>query len=502
MVRVRIAPSPSGNLHVGTARTALFNALFALKAKRAGEDAAFILRIEDTDKERSSDVYTQNIYDSLKALGLQWDEGPDVGGDYGPYTQSERTEIYQRYAKALLDAGLAYECRVSDAELTTLREQAAEQKVPFVYRPELLSDEQQAAIAADTARPTSIRFRIPRDVDMITVTDAVRGDVPFEAKLQGDFVILKSDGTPTYNFAVVVDDALMRISHVIRGEDHLPNTPKQQLIYQALASVAADDKASFERPVFAHVGMILAPDRSKLSKRHGATAVSDYVAQGYLPEAFVNFMALLGWSSPDGEEIFPLAGIAERFSLDRLAHSGAIFDKEKLDWMNGQYIRAMELSGLLDRLNPYLKDYDLSVYTDEQLQLMIDIVREPLTVLSDVTEAVAYFFGESVTVSEPIQTDVLNLEESQQVLTTLLDGSNDLAVHQWDFSSVETLGPCVKSFAKSLKPMKMKVIMWAIRAATTGRVQGADLASTLYLLGKERTQSRLQSACQAPAATA
>jgi nondiscriminating glutamyl-tRNA synthetase len=482
VVRVRIAPSPTGNLHVGTARTALFNYLFA---KRYG--GQFIVRIEDTDTSRSESVYVQNIHDGLKALGLSWDEGPDVGGAFGPYTQSERLDTYRPFAEQLVQQGLAYYDFTPETEIEAMREKATANKQPFIYRVEPLpAQEQQSRLNAGEV--ASIRFRVPRSRQTVQFSDLVRESVSFDAGLMGDFVILKSDGTPSYNFAVVVDDALMQISHVIRGEDHISNTPKQILLYEAL---------NWAVPQFAHLGMILAPDRSKLSKRHGATAVSDYVASGYLPEAFVNFMALLGWSDPQAEELLSLSQLCERFSLDRVSHSGAIFDVDKLNWMNGHYIREMALPDLWERVRPALASaYDLSVYSQEQQWLMLDVVKEPFITLNDAVPAVSYFFGNSVTVEPSVQQDVLALPESQDVLT--------YAIEQWlptvNFTDLALVRTALKGLAPALKPMKAKTVMWAVRAALTGRVQGADLATVVYLLGPDRVAHRLKQAQQVPAA--
>ena len=309
-IRVRIAPSPSGNLHIGTARTALFNYLYAKKT--GGE---FVLRIEDTDLERSNQEYTQNIFDSLKALGLQWDEGPDVGGKYGPYYQSERFDIYPKYAQILLDKGYAYECFCTPEELEAEKEEAMKNHRAYVYSRKCmnLTEEEKAGLRAKGIKP-SIRFKVEHKE--LIFNDLVKGELKFDTNLIGDFVIMKSNGTPTYNFAVVIDDMLMKISHIIRGEDHISNTPKQILIYEALGA---------EVPKFGHLGMILAPDRSKLSKRHGATAVSDFVKQGYLTDALINFVALLGWAPSDGVEIKPVDEIAKDFRIHDVSSSNSIF---------------------------------------------------------------------------------------------------------------------------------------------------------------------------------
>jgi nondiscriminating glutamyl-tRNA synthetase len=479
-VRVRIAPSPTGNLHVGTARTALFNYLFAKH-----HNGTFILRVEDTDVVRSDATFTQNIFDGLHGLGLAWNEGPDMGGDFGPYTQSERLELYQKYAHQLLAQGLAYYDYTTPETLDAMRAEATAKKLPFVYRPAPLTAEQEAEAKANATQPPSIRFRIPRDRKSIVVQDLVRGTVTFEANLLGDIVLLKSDGIAAYNFAVVVDDALMKISHVIRGEDHLPNTPKQQVLYEALG---------WEVPQFAHLGMILAPDRSKLSKRHGATAVSEFVEEkGYLPEAFVNFLALLGWSPASTEEIFTVEQLIEQFSLERVAHSGAIFDIEKLNWVNGQYIRSMPIEQLAARVAPYLTAYPVAeTYTTEQWHLLLDAVKEPMVVLSDVTDAVSYFFGTTVVIPTELAAETVETEEGKRIL--------QVAIEEWlpehaDFATLETTYATLKILTKTLlKDLKVKTVMWAIRAAVSGRVQGADLGKTLFLLGKDQVAHRLATA--------
>jgi nondiscriminating glutamyl-tRNA synthetase len=474
-VRVRIAPSPTGNLHVGTARTALFNYLFA---KRYG--GQFILRIEDTDLERSNAAYTQNIYDSLRALNLSWDEGPDVGGPYGPYQQSDRLALYAEWAQKLVATGHAYPCYCTAEELDAERAQAMADKRPYIYSRRCLNPETAATLAQDPSRTPTLRFRIPDERGDVVFQDAVRGELRFDTGLIGDFVLMKSNGTPSYNFAVVMDDLLMQISHVIRGEDHISNTPKQLLLFEALGVPA---------PAYAHVGMILAPDRSKLSKRHGATAVSEFIAQGYLPEAFCNFLTLLGWSPPDGQEVASLSHFAEAFSLDRIAQNPAIFDIEKLNWLNSLTIRQLPLDELLERARPFLADFDLTHYSHAALCDMLDAVREPITILSDLPEAVSYFFGQNVN-TQGVE-DVLNQPETLDVLKAFEQTFLPTAPFDQD---AEAMAAAIKAFANSLKPLKMKTVMWAIRASVTGRTHGADLSKTMMLLGKETVFHRVNTA--------
>ena len=484
-VRVRIAPSPSGNLHVGTARTALFNYLFAKK-----NNGKFVLRIEDTDAERTKQEYIDNIFDSLKALGLNWDEGPDVGGPYGPYTQSQRFDIYPKYVQELLDKGFAYECFCTPEELEQEKEEASKNKKPYVYTKKCLNltEEEKEKLRAEGRKP-AIRFNIAKaqkafhESSILEFDDLVKGKLHMDTDLLGDFVIQKSNGAPTYNFAVVIDDALMKISHVIRGEDHISNTYKQILIFEALG---------FDVPRFGHLGMILAPDRSKLSKRHGATAVSDFVEQGYLTEALVNFVALLGWSPSDGEEIKTVDQIAEDFRIGEISSSNSIFEYDKLKWMNSHYIKMLPMDELKAKLKKYLTKYDLTELTDEQFNRMIEITREPLVLLSDITDAVSYFFGgDKVEVEQKVKDEVLSTELSQDVLKTFVEEASN-----WEWTE-ENLHHKLEEFRgkfKEEKGYKPKFTMWAIRGAVTGRTCGADMVATLAIIGKDNSIKRAKAA--------
>ena len=477
-VRVRIAPSPSGNLHIGTARTALFNYLFAKK-----NHGKYILRIEDTDLDRSSQAYIDNIYDSLKALGLDWDEGPDVGGPYGPYQQSERFDIYPKYAQKLIDAGYAYECFCTQEELDAEKEESIKNKRPHKYSGKCrhLTEEQKEKLRAEGRKP-SIRFHVPEGET--SYDDMVKGHLHFDNSLIGDFVIMKSNGTPTYNFAVVIDDMEMKISHIIRGEDHISNTAKQIMIYNALGA---------EIPKFGHLGMILAPDRSKLSKRHGATAVSEFVEKGYLTEALVNFVALLGWSPSDGHEIKTLDEIAADFRINEVSSSNSIFEYDKLNWMNGQYIKKMDLSKLTQLVKPYLSCYDLSEYTEKQLERIVEVTREPITVLSELTNDTKYFFGKEVEIEPDVQEKILNGEVAKKVLPYVIENELD----KWDFEDEEKLHEQLadlRTYFKEQHGIKPKETMWAVRAAVTGRTHGADMVATLVLLGKDRVVYRIKKA--------
>ena len=474
-IRVRIAPSPSGNLHIGTARTALFNYLFAKK-----EGGKFVLRIEDTDAERTKQEYIDNIFDSLKALGLNWDEGPDVGGPYGPYTQSERFDIYPKYAQILLDKGYAYECWCTNEELEQEKDEAVKNHKAYVYSRKCLNitPEQKEQYIKEGRKP-SIRFKVEHKE--LIFNDMVKGELKFDTSLIGDFVIMKSNGTPTYNFAVVIDDMLMKISHIIRGEDHISNTPKQILIYEALGAKV---------PEFGHLGMILAPDRSKLSKRHGATAVSDFVKEGYLTDALINFVALLGWAPSDSVEIKTVDEIAKDFRINEISSSNSIFEYDKLNWMNGQYIKKMDISKLTDMIIPFLSDYDLSELSREKLEKMVEITREPLTTLKDIQKDVPYFFGEDVPLDEV--KELLTTELSKNVLNKFIE-----LAQKWDFTNEQELHDDLQKLRDDFKAnfgYKPKETMWAIRAAVTGRTRGADMVGILTILGKDKVLRRIKNA--------
>ncbi|HMF96363.1 MAG TPA: glutamate--tRNA ligase [Vicinamibacterales bacterium] len=338
-MRVRFAPSPTGKLHVGNARTALFNWLLA-----RGQGGAFVLRIEDTDAQRSTRESEATIIHDLRWLGLDWDEGPDIDGAHGPYRQSERLHLYQSYATELLHADKAYHCFCSTAQLEAERQEALVTGRPAHYAGTCrrLSKEQAAARMAAGARP-AIRFRVPHDHDVV-FTDAVRGEVRFQSEVIGDPVIVRADGHPAYNYAVVVDDALMEITHVIRGEDHISNTPRQLLLYEALG---------FTPPTFAHLSMVMGPDHAPLSKRHGATSVGEFRSKGYLPEALVNYLALIGWSPGANDELLPIDELARRFSLDHVGHSAGVFDEEKLAWVNRHYLKLAGPRRLAELAVPY-----------------------------------------------------------------------------------------------------------------------------------------------------
>ncbi len=371
-VRVRFAPSPTGHLHVGGARTAIFNWLFAHRNR--GE---FIIRVEDTDQARSTLESESMVLGDLKWLGLEWQEGPDVGGPHAPYRQSERLAVYGAAAQQLLATGAAYRCFCSEEALEAKRKKAEEEARPPHYDLtcfRLSAQEVSAKLAAWA--PFALRFHVPEDGD-VTIDDLIRGAVTWRKESLGDFILVRSDGLPTYNFSVVVDDHDMEITHVIRAEEHLTNTHRQVLIYRALG---------WGVPQFAHVSLILGPDRSKLSKRHGATSVTAYADEGFLPEAMVNYLTLLGWSTPDGREIFGDDYAFENFSLDRVNSAPAVFDRQKLEWLNGQYIHDRSSA----ELRPLVRRFLETVAPDAWLDEAIDVVKKSVDRLTLFTEALRF----------------------------------------------------------------------------------------------------------------
>lgn len=339
-MRLRFAPSPTGQLHVGNARTALFNWLLA-----RGSGGQFLLRIEDTDAERSTGESERAILDDLRWLGLTWDEGPEVGGPVGPYRQSERLDLYRAHALRLVEQGDAYHCFCSAAQLDEERQRALAEARPPKYS-RRCRDLPRAEVAARVAggEPAAIRFRVPDEAGEVAFDDVVRGRVTFPASVIGDPVILRSEGRPAYNFAVVVDDALMKVTHVIRGEDHVSNTPRQVLIYHALG---------YAPPTFAHLALVMGPDHSPLSKRHGATSVREFRERGYLPEAMVNYLALIGWSPGGTDELLPIDELARRFRLEDVGKSAGVFDPEKLAWVNRHYLKACPAPRLVELAWPW-----------------------------------------------------------------------------------------------------------------------------------------------------
>lgn len=479
-LRVRFAPSPTGPLHIGGARSALFNWLLARKL-----GGQMIVRIEDTDLERSSRESEENILDSLRWLGLDWDEGIAAGGDYGPYRQTERLPLYREATDRLLANGSAYYCYCTEEELEAEREALlAKNETPrYLGKCRNLTAADRERLVAEGRKPV-VRFRVPDD-QTIVVNDLVRGEVKFESSGMGDFVIVKSDGIPTYNFAVVIDDSTMKITHVVRGEEHLSNTPRQILLYQALG---------LKGPDFAHVSLILGKDRSKMSKRHGSTAVEQYRSKGYLPEALINFLVLLGWSPVGEEEIFSVDRLIEQFSLDRVAKNPAVFDLDKLNWINGYYIRQSPAERIVDLAIPFLRE---AGYVEGEitpvnspdkykwLTLMVKSVQEHLVYVAQITEHVRIFFHDDIRFESEEAREILREEQVPQVLDAFQDKLAAMPVV--DEGSVKAL---LKSLTKELKLGGKKVYM-PIRVALTGQTHGPELFYMIPILGKERIAKRI-----------
>jgi nondiscriminating glutamyl-tRNA synthetase len=441
-VRVRFAPSPTGHLHVGGARTAIFNWLFARH-----HGGKFIIRVEDTDQARSTRESEQMVLDDLRWLGLQWDEGPDVGGPDAPYRQSERVEIYRKAAQQLLETDVAYRCYCTEEELESKRKTAEAEGRPPHYDLKCWRN-RRTEDAGEVARaPFAIRFHVPEDGD-VTIHDLIRGEVTWKKESLGDFIVVRSDGLPTYNFSVVVDDREMEITHVIRAEEHLTNTHRQVLIYRAMQWMV---------PEFAHVSLILGPDRSKLSKRHGATSVAQYADEGYLSDAMVNYLALLGWSSPDGAEVFTREEAIAKFSLDRVNPAPAVFDSQKLDWLNGQYIHRMSAA----ELRPLVAKF----FEAPWLEQGIDVVKMSVHRLSEFESALSF-----VRTFEPSPVDRAFAEAL----------AADLRAHgaPRDESGYKAMVERLKTSTG----LKGKALFMPLRMAMTGSEHGPELVRLIPLL--------------------
>ena len=476
-IKVRFAPSPTGPLHIGGARSALFNYLFA-----AGKEGTFILRIEDTDLDRSSRESEQEIMEALRWLGISWNEGIDAGGENGPYRQTERLNTYQEYTDILLNNGKAYYCYCSEEELEQERQTLSEQgETPrYLGRCRQLTDEQRKAFQDEGRKPV-VRFRVP-DNQQIVINDSVRDRVVFESDGIGDYIIVKSDGIPTYNYAVVIDDVLMGITHVIRGEEHLSNTPRQVLIYEALGMTVPD---------FAHISLILNIEGRKMSKRDGDTAVLDYYKKGYLPQAVVNFIALLGWSPTGEQEFFSMDELTKYFSLERVSKSPAVFDLHKLNYINSYYIKQTPDEQLVELILPFLREKGMfpedSISEEEKTWIadFIGAVKEKINNLSEVKDYIGYFWG-------------TDLEEPEQEAVTILQAETLPTVLELFQSKVLTSpvldAPTAKIILKEITKelnLKGKDVFMPIRIALTGQVHGPDLDKIIALLGKDNINGRL-----------
>ncbi|OIJ21598.1 glutamate--tRNA ligase [Anaerobacillus alkalidiazotrophicus] len=476
-VRVRFAPSPTGHLHIGGARSALFNYLFA-----RNQGGKFIVRIEDTDQARNVETAQEKLLESMKWLGIEWDESVDVGGEFGPYSCMERLNIYKKYIQELIDQGKAYYCYMTEEESEREREeQLARGETPkYSGRDRDLTVEKRTAYENEGRKPV-VRFRVPEG-KLVIVDDAVRGKVEFEAEGIGDFIIARRDGIPMYNFAVVVDDHLMEISHIIRGEEHLSNAPRQVLLYEAFG---------WETPKFAHASLILNQDRQKMSKRDESIIqfVEQYRDLGYLPEAIVNFLALLGWSPVGEEEIFTKEELIEQFSLERVSKAPAVFDTQKLEWMNNQYMKKADGDRVVELALPHLvKAGRLSgAMTLEKKQWARDLIllhQEKMSYGGEIVELTELFFKTEIEYNEEAK-EILNEEQVPAVLKEFKTQLEALETF-----TAEEIKAATKATQKATG-YKGKQLFMPIRVATTGQTHGPDLPQAISLLGKEIVLNRL-----------
>jgi glutamyl-tRNA synthetase len=474
--RVRFAPSPTGELHVGNARTALFNWLFA---RHYG--GTFILRIEDTDRERTSKRFEDAIIDELKWLSIDWDEGPEKDGAFGPYHQYERLDIYRDYLNKLIAKERVYPCYCSDEELEKERASLiAMRRMPrYMGRCRNLSETQRKEFEKKGRKP-AYRFNVGKEI--IEFNDLIRGNMRFDSENIGDFIIVRSNGIPAYNFAVVIDDYLMKVSHVIRGEDHLSNTALQILLYQAL---------EFASPLFAHHSLILGKDRSKLSKRHGSVTVREFREKGILPEAFLNYISLLGSSFSGGKEVCPMEEIIQDFTLERAGKSGAIFDEHKLQWLNGIYMRNYDPGKLIGLLKPFIvkAGYEYEPIDKTWLSQVVESLRDNMTSLSDVGDYIGMFFDDRYELSHDAQS-FLAEDEAMEVVRLVRDtlgrSKGDLKVVYDEV--IDTI--------REKTGLKGKKLFMPIRAAITGKLTGPELDKIFAILGRESILKRVDTAIQ------
>ncbi len=475
-VRTRFAPSPTGDLHVGGARTALFNWLFT--RNNGGE---FILRVEDTDFDRSANKHTEQIISALKWLGLDWDEGPEVKGPHAPYFQSERLQRYQEVVEELEDRGVVYRCYCTPEELEEQRKRQRARHEPPRYsgRCRNLSEEQKKKFEEE-GRDYTYRYKIPREP--VVVDDIVKGDVKFPPDQVGDFIVVKSNGTPSYNFAVVVDDHDMEISHVIRGDDHLSNTPRQLYLYRELG---------WEPPRWCHLAMILGEDGERLSKRHGATDVQAYRKEGYLPEGILNGLALLGWSPPDGVEVKTVKELVESFSLERVNTSASRFDYDKVRYLNGKHLRSLPAAKIADLLGDEFLPEEMSVEDQENLEEMAEVFRDQLELLSDFPRLYRqYFTSDFKTKQEAIQW----LGEKDSAVSIINSFRDQIKkADSFDLSAVKNL----ISTTGEKTGASGGDLYHPMRVAVTGQLEGPEFHKLMPLLGRERCLERIDTVLEA-----
>ena len=478
-VKVRFAPSPTGDLHVGNIRTALFDWAYA---RHTG--GTFLFRIEDTDTTRVTDEYIQAAIDTLKWLGLNWDEGPEVGGENGPYLQSQRLDIYAKWAQTFLDNKDAYHCYCSPEELEAVREEQRKANVAPGYNGHCreLTAEQIAAYKAQ-GREAVVRMRMPDG--STTFTDEIRGEVTFDHKFVPDFVLVRADGSPLYTLAVAVDDVLMKVTHVLRGEDLLSSTPRQIRVYQAMG-VALEDY-----PVFAHLPFVMGQDNAKLSKRNGEVSIAWYRQMGYLPEAICNYLALLGWSPGDDRENITMKELTELFTVEKVHSSPARFDMKKLEAINGDKIRALTIDEFLSWSLPFLKDGGIITGTDAEIALVksaLPLIQERIVTLSEVPKMLAFLFTTNFAV-EAESVAKISDGPSKEILTRSLAELTPLST--WDHASIEAALRASLIEEMGLKP---RIAFTALRIATTGSTISPPLFESMELLGKEACLARITGA--------
>jgi nondiscriminating glutamyl-tRNA synthetase len=477
MVRVRYAPSPTGHIHVGNARTAIFNYLYARH-----EGGTFIMRLDDTDLERSTEENIDSMLDDIRWLGLNWDEGFLKGGNFGPYRETERKPLYDKYIKQLLRDDKAYRCFCSKDKLEAERRKAEAEHRIYRYGGTCahLSAEQVEKNIAE-GKPYAIRLRIPEE-DVI-VHDLIRGDVQFKSEEFDDFVVARQNGIPIYNFATVIDDALMNITHIIRAEEHLSNTPRQVFIYRALG---------FDVPQFAHVSLILAPDHSKLSKRHGAVSVGDYRFEGYLPEALINYLVLLGWSPKDDREFFTVDELIKEFSLDGVGKSGAVFDKKKLTWMNHMYLGRKGAADILTILKRDFAEQYTAAFgglPEDKTLAAIDLTKGNAQVLPDLFRLARNIVQPDVVIIDEKSQEVINSPEAKQVLQYLMGHFAAIPFGQGD----EAMSSWVEDLRNQI-PLPPKKLYSPIRVALFGAKDGPEIVKLFLMLEPSSIHERLQKA--------
>lgn len=478
-LKVRFAPSPTGPFHIGGARSALFNWLVARHA-----DGTFLVRIEDTDLKRSTKESEENIKDSLKWLGMNWDEGIDVGGPHGPYRQTERLDLYKKEVQRLLDEGKAYYCYCSAEELEKSRKAQLDAGKTPIYDEHCrhLTEEEKAKYEGEGRKPV-VRLKVRKD-GVFAFDDMVRGHVEFQAAGVGDFIIMKSDGIPVYNFAVVIDDAFMEVTHVIRAEEHLSNTPRQLAIYEALG---------YKPPKFGHISLILGEDHKKMSKRHGATSVTEYRNMGYLPEAVVNYLALLGWTPKGEQEIFTEEELIKQFSMKRVSSNDAVFDINKLNWINFQYMKKLDADQLYALIFPFLvkAGYVEESVTEEKkdwLKKVIWFMKDHIYFAGQAAEELKFFFEDMPALTDEAILSIMKAETSGKLLKAFIEDLK--ALETFDQAEIKKcFNACMK-----VQGIKGKAAYEPTRIALTGVTQGPGMFEMMELFGREKTMDRLEAA--------